>query len=626
MALWNRNDPSRQGTLPRRTLYMMALMGVLTVLLLLRLSYLQLARHSYYAGQAQANQMQPRKIAPRRGLILDRNGQLIVLNRAGFRLTLVSEQVDDVPRTLSRLASQGFVKTESQDDLLEAVQRAPGFEPVPVRAKLADDQAARFAVSRHQFDGVDIEGLLLREYPLGAAGAHALGYVAAVSAADKERVDAAVYAGIPLIGKTGVEGSYEDDLRGIAGGERVRMDAYGRPLARTADLEPSPGAEVQLALDRELQLEAYAAMESRRGAVVAVDPANGGVLALVSSPAFDPNEFISGMESARYAELNRDPDLPMFNRAVRGLYPPGSTIKPMLALAALTNGYRDHAHTINCWGRYRLPGYGRVFRDWKREGHGALNIHSAVAQSCDVYFYQLARDMDIEGLHQSLVQFGFGALSGIDIAGEKAGIVPSRAWKKAAFSDPAQQTWFPGETVVTGIGQGSLVVTPLQLALATAQIAMRGIRYKPRLVEAVRDPLSGRLDSTLPEPAAILAPEAAQHWRTVVDSMIAVLHGPRGTARATGARLGFKAAGKTGTSQVIALPRDGEEAPEEVAERFRDHSLFVAFAPPHDPVIALAVIVENGGSGSGAAAAVAARVLETYLAGNAPPDQVAHLQ
>lgn len=623
MAIWLQDDPDGPGTLFRRTIYLMALIGFLSLVLLARLSYLQFVQHGYYAGQARANQMQPRRIAPRRGVVVDRNGEPIVFNRAGFRLTLVAEQVEDVSDTLARLAGQGFVREERRDELLEASRRSPAFEPIPIRAMLAEEQVARFAVSRHQFAGVDLEGLLLREYPLGPSGAHALGYVSAVSAADKQRLDPALYAGIPLIGKTGVEGGYEENLRGTAGGERILMDAYGRPLARTSDLEPRPGADLQLALDRALQLEAHAAMESRRGAVVAVDPRDGGVLVLVSSPAFDPNDFVAGMDSASFAELNRNPDLPMFNRAVRGLYPPGSTIKPMLALAALAGGYRDPGQTVNCRGRYRLPGSRRVFRDWKREGHGALNIHDAIAESCDVYFYQLARDMDIEGINEGLVRFGFGALSGIDIGGEKAGIVPSRAWKRSAFTDPAQQVWFPGETVVTGIGQGSLVVTPLQLAQAAAQIAMRGIRYKPRLVEAIRDPFGGRLDRMPPEPASVLAPESQEHWRTVVDSMVAVMHGPKGTARATGAGLPFEAAGKTGTSQVVALPPDGEEDPGEIDERFRDHSLFVAFAPVHDPIIALAVIVENGGSGSGAAAAVAARVLETCLASHSPPDQVA---
>ena len=332
------------------------------------------------------------------------------------------------------------------------------------------------------------------------------------------------------------------------------------------------------------------------------------------------------MNRDTFAELNRNTDRPMFNRAVRGAYPPGSTIKPMLAFSALTSGHREADQTINCWGSFRLPGSRRVFRDWKREGHGAMNLHDAIAQSCDVYFYQLARDIKVEGLHDSLVQFGFGTPTGVDVAGERAGIVPSRAWKRANFSDPAQQRWFLGDTVVAGIGQGYLTVTPLQLAQAVAQLAMRGRRYKPRLVEAIRDPLGGNLVRMPPVQTGTLAPEAAEHWRTVVDSMVAVVHGPRGTARATGAGLDFRIAGKTGTSQVTALPQDDTQVPEEVEERFRDHSLFVAFAPVHEPVIALAVIVENGGSGSGAAAEVASRLLDTYLAGNAPPDRVAQAQ
>ena len=614
------------GTLVRRATYMVFLLGLLLCVLLARLSYLQLIQHGYYAGQALGNQVQGRKVAPRRGVILDRNGEVIVANRAGFRLTLVPEQVDDLSGTLERLAHSGILDADTQPELIESSRRSQPFEAIPIRTRLSDELVARFAVVRHRFAGVDIEGLLLREYPLGAAGAHGLGYVTAVSVEDKERLEPEEYAGISHLGKTGVEGRYEDYLRGSAGSERVVTNAYGRPLSRTRELEPEPGADLLLALDRSLQAEAYAAMDSRRGAVVAIDPRDGGVLVLVSSPAFDPNEFVAGMDSDAFSELNRNTDRPMFNRAVRGTYPPGSTIKPMLAFSALAAGHREADHTINCWGSFRLPGARRPFRDWKREGHGAVSIHDAIEQSCDVYFYQLARDMNVEGLHDSLIQFGFGTPTGLDVAGEGAGIVPSRAWKRANFSDPAQQPWFPGDTIVAGIGQGYLTVTPLQLAQAVAQLAMRGRRYRPRLVEAIRDPASGNLVRMPPVQTGTLAPEAAEHWRTVVDSMVAVVHGPRGTARATGAQLDFRIAGKTGTSQVRAMPQDDEEIPEEVEERFRDHSLFVAFAPVHDPVIAIAVIVENGGSGSGPAAEVASRLLETYLAGNSPPDLVARAQ
>ena len=602
------------------------LLGLLSLVLLARLSYLQLNQHGYYAGQALGNQVQGRKVPPRRGIILDRNGEVLVANRAGFRLVLVPEQVDDMAGTLGRLAHSGILNSDNQSELVASSRRSQPFEAIPIRTRLSDEIVARFAVVRHQFAGVDIEGLLLREYPLGAAGAHGLGYVTAVSAEDKERLQMEQYAGIPHIGKTGVEGSYEDYLRGSAGSERVVTNAYGRPLSRTQELEPEPGADLVLAIDRSLQAEAYAAMGSRRGAVVAIDPNDGGVLALVSSPAFDPNDFVAGMGRDAFAELNRNTDRPMFNRAVRGAYPPGSTIKPMLAFTALAAGHREAGHTINCWGSFRLPGSRRPFRCWKREGHGAMNLHDAIAQSCDVYFYQLARDMNIEGLHESLVQFGFGTPTGVDLAGEGAGIVPSRAWKRANFSDPAQQPWFPGDTVNAGIGQGYVTVTPLQLAQAVAQIAMRGRRFKPRLVEAIRDPASGSLVRLPPLQTAALAPEAVEHWRAIVDSMVAVVHGPSGTARTTGAGLDFRIAGKTGTSQVRALPQDDEQQPEEVEERFRDHSLFVSFAPVHDPVIALAVIVENGGSGSGPAAEVASRLLESYLAGNAPPDLVARAQ
>ncbi|MCY3814727.1 MAG: penicillin-binding protein 2 [Gammaproteobacteria bacterium] len=626
MATRPKGEHVGRGTLVRRATYMAFLLGLLSLALLARLGYLQLIQHGYYARQALGNQVQGRKVPPRRGIILDRNGEVVVANRAGFRLILVPEQVDDMAGTLGRLAHSGILKREDQSELVESSRRSQPFEAIPIRTGLSDELIARFAVARHQFTGVDIEGLLLREYPLGAAGAHGLGYVSEVSAEDKERLEPEEYAGISHLGKTGVESSYEDYLRGSAGSERVVTNAHGRPLSRTRERESEPGADLLLAIDRNLQAEAYAAMDSRRGAVVAIDPNDGGVLALVSSPAFDPNDFVAGMDREAFAELSRNIDRPMFNRAVRGAYPPGSTIKPMLAFTALTAGHRDAGHTINCRGSFRLSGSSRLFRDWKREGHGAMNLHDAIAQSCDVYFYQLAREMNVEGLHESLVQFGFGAPTGADLIGEAAGIVPSRAWKRANFSDPAQRRWFPGDTVVAGIGQGYLTVTPLQLAQAVAQLAMRGRRYKPRLVEAIRDPVGGSLVRMPPVQTGSLAPEAVEHWSTVVDSMVAVVHGPLGTARETGAVLDFRIAGKTGTSQVRAMPQDDEEIPEEVEERFRDHSLFVAFAPVHDPVIALAVIVENAGSGSGAAAEVASRLLETYLAGNAPPDLVARAQ
>ena len=626
MAVRHRDQHLPEGTLVKRATYMAFVLGLMTLVLLARLSYLQLNQHGYYAGQALGNQVQGRKVPPRRGIIADRNGDVVVANRAGFRLTLIPEQVDDIALTLERLSQTGVVRADRQAELMDAAEHSQPFEAVPVRTRLSDDLVARFAVVRHEFAGVDIEGLLLREYPLGPAGAHGLGYVTAVSVEDKERYGPDLYAGISHIGKTGVEGSYEDYLRGTPGAERVVANAYGRPLSRTRELEPEPGADLLLALDKGLQMEAYAAMDSRRGAVVAIDPRDGGVLALVSSPAFDPNDFVSGMDRATYAALNANTDRPMFNRAVRGAYPPGSTIKPMLALAALNAGHREAGQTINCWGSFRLPGSRRPFRDWKREGHGAMNLHDAIAQSCDVYFYQLARDIDVEGLHDSLVQFGFGALTGLDLVGENSGIVPSRAWKRANFSDPAQQPWFRGDTVSAGIGQGYVTVTPLQLAQAVAQIAMRGRRYKPRLVEAIRDPVSGRMIRRPPEQTGTVAPEAVEHWQTVVDSMVSVVHGEHGTARETGAALDFRVAGKTGTSQVVAMPDDDQPVPEEIDERLRDHSLFVAFAPVHDPVIAIAVVVENAGSGAGAAAGVAGRLLGAFLSGNAPPDLVAHSQ
>jgi penicillin-binding protein 2 len=460
---------------------------------------------------------------------------------------------------------------------------------------------------------VEIRARLVRNYPYGEAVAHALGYVGGINAEDMKSIDQSNYLGTALIGKVSVERNYESDLHGQVGHADVLANARGR-IMQILDDEPSvPGKDLILTLDIESQIAAHNGLTGRRGAVVAIDPKNGEILVFASAPAFDPNAISIGMSRKEYRTLQDDPDLPLFNRALRGSYPPGSTIKPFLALAGLSYDVLDPDRKVFCGGHYRLPGSTHRYRDWKRGGHGLMTLHESIEQSCDVYFYTLARELGIDRMAIFLKNFGLGNRTGIDIAGEKPGLVPSREWKRQAFSNRADQVWFPGETIITGIGQGYLLVTPLQLAHATAAIANRGIRFRPTLLRAFADSVTDTAEFLEPEPLDPVGAIDDEQWERVISAMNAVMQGRRGTARATGADAPFTMAGKTGTAQVFSVGQNEEYDAEEIAERMRDHALFIAFAPLEDPQIAVAVIVENGEHGSSTAAPIGRQVIETYL-------------
>ncbi len=593
---------------------------LLTTVLIGRLVVLQVFRHDYYTELSQGNRVRIEPLPAPRGLILDRHGTVLAENRPSFQLELVREQVADVDDTLKRLVEIGLIPPDELDDVRKLVRSRRSFEGVPIRLRLTDEEIARFAVHRFEFPGVDIATRLARTYPHVEIGVHAIGYVGALSEADLARIDRAEYAGTTLIGKLGIEAAYENALHGTNGTREILVNAAGRSVERQGAfvpelrmLQPIAGQDVITSIDLKVQKVAEEALIDKRGAVVAIDPNNGDVIALVSRPGFDPNAFGRGLTRAEFKALNDNIDRPLLNRALKGTYPPGSTIKPIVALAGLTYGVTVPENTKLCGGAFSLPGSRHRFRDWKPKGHGRVDMLQAIAQSCDVYFYDLSATLGVERLAEFLGHFGLGAVTGIDISGEKRGLLPTPAWKRKAFSRPADQVWFPGETVIFGIGQGYLLTTPLQLAHATAIVGSRGKSYRPRLVTALRDPTNNTTRALEPVLIEDVKVSSAENWQIAIDGMIRVMNG--GTASRSQAGAPYQIAGKTGTAQVFTVAQNEKYDESKIDERLRDHAWFVAFAPADAPKIAVAVLVENGRSGSGTAAPIARRILDTYLLG-----------
>jgi penicillin-binding protein 2 len=601
---------------------------LLTAGLIARLVELQIVDYQRFSELSQGNRFRIEPLPPNRGLVFDRNGLVIAENLPNWELVAVAEEIGDLEATLYSLEELGLADPSEHNTLRDLVRSHRGFERVKL-SNLTEEQAATFAVRRHHFPGVDIQEALVRHYPFGEASAHAVGYVGSISTSDLERIERSDYAATSHIGKTGIERAYESTLHGHVGYRQQVVNAQGRvlldPAADTAAGEggavggletksPVPGNNVVLSLDMRLQLAAQEAMQELRGAVVAIDPRNGDVLALVSTPAFDPNRFAAGLSRADFVALNTDPDKPLFNRALAGTYPPGSTVKPFLALAALEHESIDPLKQTVCPGHFRLPGQTHRYRDWRPQGHGPVDMHDAIVQSCDVYFYQLALALGIDDMAKGLKAFGFGAPTGLDISGENPGVVPSREWKQQQFTRREDQVWFPGETVITGIGQGFMLVTPLQLAHAGATLAARGQRYAPRLLIGTEDAVTREVVWADPAARPGVEDSDPEHWQIVTEAMVGVTSEPRGSARASMQGLTYQVAGKTGTAQVFSVAQDEKYREEEVDERLRDHGLFVAYAPADAPRIALAVVVENGGGGSRAAAPVARKVFDAYFA------------
>jgi len=600
-----------------RSLVAGVLMVVLTFVLISRLYLLQVVRHDYYAELSQGNRVRTEPIPASRGLILDRNGTVMVDNEPAYQLELTREQVPDLNDTLKRLAALGLIDPDDVDETRHMIIARRSFDTVPVRLRLTDEEVGRFAVHRFEFPGVDLATRQTRHYPYKELGVHALGYVGAISESDLEHIDRAAYEGTALMGKLGVEASYEKALHGTNGFREILVNAQGRSVERQgpyhADLAataPTAGADVMLSIDLPTQQAAETALGDHRGAVVAIDPSNGNVLALVSKPGFDPSVFARGIRRNEYAELVNNEDKPLLNRALRGTYPSGSTIKPAIALVALTDKFITADTRVFCNGTFSLPGSAHVWRADKDEPRGDLDLNEAIARSSDVYFYRLAWRMGIDKLAEGLAPFGYGRLTGIDIAGERPGLLPSPAWKKVAFKRPADQVWFPGETVNLGVGQGYLLVTPLQLAHIAGVIAERGRSFKPRLVMGMHD-ADGRVKYRPPVEDEPVTGIAAADWDTVINAMVAV--NQHGTGHLAFAKTVYTAAGKTGTAQVYSVAQNAKYNAKTVSDKLRDHAWFIAFAPVEAPRIAVAVLVENSGFGSQNAAPVARKVIDTYL-------------
>ena len=614
-----------QRTFEMRSLVAAIVVGVLLLTVAGRLAWLQVVRYEYFADLSQGNRAKIEPLPPDRGLLFDRKGRILANNSPAYQLTITRERAGNLERTIERMIELQLLEPSDRQRVLTLLRTRRAFEAVPVRIRLTDRELGRYAVHRHELPGVDLATRVARLYPYGSLGVHALGYVGSISEDDLKRIDTNDYFGTASIGKTGLEQSYEGELHGSGGFREVLVNAEGRsvkPLGDgVADLrtrKPQAGNDLELTLDVDLQRVAEEALGEQRGAVVALDPWNGDVLVFASTPTFDPNKFARGISTDDYRALTEDIDQPLFNRALRGTYPPGSTIKPLMALAGLEYSAIAPSDKIFCPGYFTLPNSRHRYRDWKREGHGSVDMRDAVSTSCDVYFYTLARTLGIQRIHDSMARIGFGKPTGIDIDGERSGIMPSPEWKKGAFRQREMQVWFPGETVIVGIGQGYWTATPLQLAHATALLATRGKHFKPRLVRAVRDPVTGERRERQPEPLPEVVLDDPANWEIIVDAMVAVTTGARGTAVRAARGASYTIAGKTGTAQVFTVGQNEKYDEKTVAERLRDHALFVAFAPAKDPRIAIAVLVENGGHGSSVAAPIARKVFDAYLSEPAP--------
>ncbi|MFO7647174.1 penicillin-binding protein 2 [Halomonas campaniensis] len=597
-----------------RALLAVVLVFALTGLLMGRLAYLQVVQHEVYSTRSEKNRVRVEPLPPTRGLIYDRNGVLLAENRPTYNLTLVRERVDDLDATLALLVELLELPDEEAEAFrVRSRQRQRPFQPALLMSDLDEAQIARLAVNRHLLPGVEVEAQLLRYYPDAEVMAHALGYVGRINAEELQTLDAGRYAGTHFIGKTGVERFYEDALHGQAGLRKVETNARGRVLRELGRTDPVPGQNLTLTLDKQLQTLAYELLDGRRGSIVAIVPATGEILAMVSAPGFDSNQFVTGIDVASYRALQEDLDLPLYNRAIRGHYPPGSTIKPFLALAGLAEGVITPDKTVFDPGYYQLPNDSRRYRNWLRWGHGRVDMERSIAVSNNTYYYSLAHDLGIDRLHENMDAFGFGRRVGHDVFGESTALMPSRDWKRGRFNQP----WYPGETLSVGIGQGYWQVTPLQLATATAVLANRGEWVKPRLASRIGD-----------EPVPLDLPDAPEDitlnndawWDRIYAGMEKVLTGSEGTARRTGVGLEYRMGGKSGTAQVFSLGQDQKYNAEELAERLRDHALFMAFAPLEEPQIAVSVIVENAGGGSTHAAHLARAMTDAWLLEDEEPD------
>jgi penicillin-binding protein 2 len=590
---------------------------VLFVVLLGRFAWLQIVQHDYYLTKAEDNRISIVPAVPNRGVITDANGVVLARSYSAYTLEITPSKVTDLEQTINDLAEVVDIQVKDRKRFRKTLDESKGFESLPIRNRLSDEEVARFAANRYRFPGVDIRARLFRQYPLGASSSHVLGYIGRINDLDLDSIEkaglGANYRGTDHIGKAGLEQSYERDLHGTTGSEQVEVDAGGRAVRVLARSPPVSGNNLTLTLDTKLQKVVEKSFGERRGALVAIDPRTGGILALVSMPGFDPNLFVDGIDPQNWDLLNNSIDRPMIDRALNGTYPPGSTFKPYMALAALELGKRTPQQTIFDPGYFNFGDH--RFRDDKPGGHGTVDMYKSIVASCDTYYYMLANDLGIDNIANFMRDFGFGSRTGIDIDGESEGVLPSQDWKHRRFHKPEQQKWYAGETISVGIGQGYNAYTPLQLAQAVATLANDGVMFRPHLVNYVEDAKTGQRTYIEPKPMRTLALKP-ENIEFIKRAMVGVIREGTGAPAFKGAS--YVAAGKTGTAQVVALKENRNDY-SRVKERNRDHALFIAFAPVDNPKIALAVLVENSGFGGTAAAPIARAVLDYYLLGKLPP-------
>jgi len=597
-----------------------------------RFFYLQVVQHRYYQTLAETNRIAIVPIVPNRGVITDRNGVVLAQSYSAYTLELQPSRIADLDATIDALSEIVEVQPRDRKRFKKLLEESRNFESLPLRTRLTDDEVARFAVNRYRFPGVEIKARLFRQYPLGEIASHVVGYIGRINDRDLAQIEAwgetANYKGSDYIGKIGVELSYERELHGTTGVEQVEVDASGRAVRTLARTPPIAGNDLTLSLDIRLQEVAEEAFGNRRGGLVAIDPATGEVLAFVSKPGFDPNLFVDGIDTANWDLLNNSPDKPLLNRPLRGAYPPGSTIKPFLALAALTSGKRTPGQAIYDPGYFQLPGQSHRFMDDKPGGHGAVDMYKSIVASCDTYYYLLGSETDIDDTYRFMSQLGFGRKTGIDIEGELVGVLPSREWKRQRFAGKRyreeHRKWYLGDSVSAGIGQGYNAFTPMQLAHAIATIANDGVAVRPHLVKRVRNVRTGEVREPAQEPAAMVPirpdqlapvgpiPVKPESLAFIRNALVGVTK--EGTSAAAFAKAAYTSAGKTGTAQVFSLKGEKYNAAR-IDERLRDHAWYIAYAPAVKPRIALAVIVENGGFGAQAAAPIARKVFDYYLTG-----------
>ncbi len=608
MMSTKRNSLSESSVIHSRISILFTIILLLFLVLAARLIWLQVYEYQRFSTLAQNNRIDIFPLTPIRGLIYDRNGEILADNVKAYNLEILPDQVRDMDVLLHELSQLIELDETHLKPFRLLLEERPSFVRQTLKANLSEQEVAVVAVNQHRYDGVELRARLQRHYPKGDLATHVIGYVGRISESDLKRIDNQAYRGMEYIGKSGIEARYESELLGKLGVVQVETNAHGRIIRELEETTSDTGKSLHLSMDIKLQEKGVEAMQGYEGAVVAIEPDTGEVLAFVSAPGYDPNPFVNGISETEYDLLKGSDRQPLLNRALSGRYAPGSTIKGFISLIGMENGI-GHDTTAYCPGWYSLPGHTHRYRCWKKPGHGEVDGHDSIVQSCDVYYYRLAKRLGIDRLYEGMTRFGFGVVTGIDLLGEPSGLIPSQQWKRRRFDQP----WYPGETIITGIGQGYMLVTPLQLAAATATLANNGKIIPPRFLSVVEDPSSQVKQRPEPVQPEIVTLRDNNFYTQVIHSMEEVVHGAKGTARGIGRDIRYRMAGKTGTAQVKSIAQDEEYDDENVQKKFRDHSLFIGFAPIENPKIAISVIVEHAGSGSRTAAPIARKLIDYYL-------------